>query len=156
MIWQPAAVYGFVRAARFRAEQWAPAVALALATSGGNDAFRDCPEPGRVVDRRGLFGIDVVARPELAGRDLFDPRTSAQVAYALTTGAEGTFDWSTVPVPAVDDPIYQTAMAAVRAGRTTQKVGNGAESAATAPAGSPLARMAEIGQYLQQQATGSV
>lgn len=156
MIWGPGAIYGFARAARFRPEQWAPITALALATSGGDDAFRDCPAPGRVVDRRGLWGVDVVARPDLADRDLYDPRTAAQVAHALTVAAQGSYDWSTVAVPAVLDPQYQAAMQAIRNGITTQDVDETAQDSLTGDPAGPVARLLDSVQYLQHKATGGM
>lgn len=116
MIWPPAAVYGFVRAAGFRTEQWARATALAIATSGGDDLYRDVSHPGPAVDRRGLFGIDVVRFAEFSGDDLLDPRTNCRAAYALTVGYDGGFGWSAVPVPTPTSPAFLAAAGAVRGG----------------------------------------
>lgn len=153
MIWEPAAVYGFVRAARFRTEQWAPAVALALASSAGDDGYRDVPAIGRGVDRRGLFAIDVVAHPELADRDLFDPRTNCQCAHALTVAAGDSFDWSTVPVPAGVDPWAAVAKAAVRAGITSQTFGGRPLDARETVAGPATVALAETVAYARHMAT---
>jgi len=122
VIWTPGAVYGFVRAAGFPVECWAAATALALSVSGGDDLFRDVGWPGPSVDRRGLFGVDVVAHPGVGGVDLFDPRDNVRAAYALWTAAGRSFEWSWAAVPPVGSQAYTAAAAAVRAGVTTQPV----------------------------------
>lgn len=116
MIWSPRAVFGFVREARFPVEQWARAVALALATSAGDDLYRDVCWPGPSVDRRGLFGIDARQHPGWAGEDLFHPATNVKVAQALTAAADGTFGWSAVAVPLPGSEAFAAAATAVRGG----------------------------------------
>jgi hypothetical protein len=134
MIWEPRAVYGFVRAAGFRTDQWAPAVALVLACSGGDDLFRDVAWPGPALDRRGLFGLDVVAHPELAGVDLFDPRSNCHAAYALSVAANGDWGWAGCPMPATDSEAFTAAKAAVRAGPGGQVITAGGVGPVSSPA----------------------
>lgn len=122
MMWEPRAVYGFVRAAGFRSEQWGPAVALVLACSAGDDLYRDVAWPGPSVDRRGLFGIDVVSRPELADHDLFDPRQNCRAAYALSVAAEGDWGWAGAIMPPTSSEAFTEAKAAVRAGPAGQAI----------------------------------
>lgn len=126
MIWSPRAVFGFVREARFPVEEWARAVALVLASSGGDDLYRDVAWPGPSVDRRGLFGIDVAADPSLGADDLFHPATNAKVAQALTAASDGTFGWSAVPVPLPGSEAFTAAAAAVRGGAVGHPMSSGA------------------------------
>lgn len=98
MRWVPAVVAGFAADAGWRGGDLVTAVAVALATSDGDDAYRDVQWPGPSVDRRGLFGIDVtVSFPDYVDR-LYDPRENAQRAYVLWRHHGGTFDWSPVYV----------------------------------------------------------
>lgn len=93
MIWGPPAVAGFARRAGFR-EELALAVALALAVSHGDDAYQWAYEAGRAVtDQRGLWGVDVMAHPEVIGMDLFHPQQAADAAYLLYQRGGGTWTW---------------------------------------------------------------
>lgn len=152
MIWSPGAVYGFVRAAGFGAVQWAQATALALATSGGDDLYRDVAWPGPAVDRRGLFGIDVVRFGQYAADDLLNPATNAKVALALTRSCDGLFDWSAVPVPTPGSEAFTEAAAAVRAGVVTQPLasGFGVSSVAGLDPGE-LEQLAGISDYVRSR-----
>lgn len=122
MIWEPRAVYGFVRAAGFRDVQWGPAVALALTVSAGDDLYRDAAFPGPSVDRRGLFGIDALAHPELGDRDLFNPRDNCRAAYALSVAAQGDWGWAGAMMPPTSSEAFTVAKAAVRAGPAGQAI----------------------------------
>lgn len=152
MLWSPQAVYGFVRAAGFPTDQWACATAVALACSAGDDLYRDVAWPGPSVDRRGLWAIDVVAHPELAAADLFDPRNSARAAYALWTAADGSYGWAGCPVPPVTSETYQTAMEAVRRGPASQPLMTAAQAVALDPAAQRAAvDLAGISDYVRSR-----
>lgn len=152
MRWDPRAVYGFVRAAGFRTDQWGPAVALVLECSGGDDLYRDVAWPGPSVDRRGLFGIDVVARSDLAEHDLFDPRVNTRVAYGLSVAAQGGWDWAGCPMPATSSEAFSVAKAAVRAGPAAQPFGSGFRAGEMDPETLEVARaLAGISDYVRSR-----
>lgn len=156
MIWQPRAVYAFVRAAGFRVDQWAPATALVLAASAGDDLYRDVAWPGPSVDCRGLFALDVVAHGELAGYDLFNPERNCRAAYALSTAAGGSWDWSGIAMPATTSEAFTAAKAAVRAGPGGQRLATGAFGAAvSSEARARIRELAGISDYVRSRyATG--
>jgi hypothetical protein len=93
LIWGPPAIAGFAQRAGFR-EELALAVALALAVSHGDDSYRWSYDVGRAVtDQRGLWGIDVMAHPEVADLDLFHPQQAADAALLLYRRGGGTWSW---------------------------------------------------------------
>jgi hypothetical protein len=113
MRWSAYGVAGFARAAGFVGMDLVDAVALALATSHGDDAYHHVSEPGPTVDERGLWGIDVVQYPGLAQRDLFDPAVNAGAAMMLAHTAEGPFNWSPVWRAGVPTDCFAAATGAV-------------------------------------------
>lgn len=68
------------------------AVATALATSAGDPAYHHLVTPGPVADYRGLWGLDVVARPGFADMDLHHPEEAAD-AMADLVHSTGGFGW---------------------------------------------------------------
>lgn len=120
MIWEPRAILGFLQTAGFRTEQWGPALAIVLACSAGDDLYRDVAYPGPSVDHRGLFGLDVIAHPQLAETDLFNPRTNCAAAYTLSTTAQGSWGWAGCPVPPTSSDVFTAAKQAVRLGAKAQ------------------------------------
>lgn len=140
MIWTPQAVYGFARAAGFPTDQWCRTTAVALACSGGDDLYRDVAWPGPSLDRRGLWAVDVIAHPEMAADDLFDPRRVARAAYALWRASDGDYGWAGCPVPPVGSEAWETAAAAVRRGPALM----GLLTAAQAVALDPTAQRARV------------
>lgn len=96
MQWVPAVVARFARGAGFAGDELVPAVAVALATSDGDDLWHQVNEPGPSYDGRGLWGVDVVEAPELADLDLYDPRVNATAAHSLSAAAGGSLAWSPV------------------------------------------------------------
>lgn len=152
MLWSPGAVYGFVRAAGFRTDQWGRAVALALATSSGDDLYHDVAWPGPSHDARGLFGIDVARYGQFAGEDLFDPRRNCRVAYALTTAADGDFGWSSTPMPSTTSEAFVAAVAAIKRGVTGQAI----PTSSTDPGSDPtvleqMRALAGLSDYVRTQ-----
>lgn len=152
-MWEPRAVYGFVRAAGFRTEQWCPAVAVALACSAGDSLYRDVAWPGPSVDRRGLFAIDVVAHSALGDLDLFDPRDNCRAAYALWNAADGAWTWAGCPVPGRLSEAYEAAADAVRRGPAQQPLARGIAYVATpgTVTGDTLRSLAGISDFVRSR-----
>lgn len=96
MLWAPTAIAGFASRAGWRGDELAIAVALVLAGTAGDDLARDMFGSPPVVDRRGLWLVDVVAYPEHAGIGLYDPLANANAAHSLYTAGSRSFDWSPV------------------------------------------------------------
>lgn len=75
------------------------AVAVAMAETGGTlDANAHCLDcvPGIHEDSRGLWQINVIAHPDMAGMNLYDPATCARAAFTVYTDAGRSFrPWST-------------------------------------------------------------
>lgn len=67
------------------------AIACARVASGGVPAYEHVVWPGPVAHYRGLWGVDTIEWPRLAGRPLEDPHVAARAAYELTE--EHGFDW---------------------------------------------------------------
>lgn len=95
MKWGARALTGIVRAAGFPADLEAEAVALALATSGGDDCYHYRPGMPGSGDLRGLWGVDVDRWPWCATHDLWTATGNAAAALDLTRAA-GHFGWSPV------------------------------------------------------------
>lgn len=83
MRWTPEVVAGFARRAGFTGDNLVIATAIALATSGGDDAWQWRPNDGSAIDMRGLFGIDVARYPRVKERALFNAQVNADTANAL-------------------------------------------------------------------------
>jgi len=78
----------------WRGDDLVVAVALALTDSAGDPgAWTERGGPGG-WDMRGLWQLDTRAYPTLSARDLFDPRTNAQAAYALWKRHGGFAGWA--------------------------------------------------------------
>jgi hypothetical protein len=105
-------VAGFAQRAGWRGGDLATAVAIALHASAGNDLAHDVAHPGPVIDRRGLWAIDVAQHPDLLPLDLFRPEVNADAAHALYVGAGRAFTWSAHYVAGLAD---EAVTAAVRA-----------------------------------------
>jgi hypothetical protein len=95
------------------------ATALAWATSGGDDHYRDTFGAPPTIDLRGLWGIDLVEWSTYGFRDLFDPRQNARIAVALTGDEDGTLDWSPVWRAGVDRQLRDDCAAIVASGQRT-------------------------------------
>lgn len=93
MHWSGYAIKGFALGAGFPSDVLAGAVAVAWVVSEGDDHWFELVGDPPVFDRRGLWGVDLVAHPEYEHRNLFDPRQNARVAYDLWVGSGGTFAW---------------------------------------------------------------
>lgn len=79
--------------AGWRGEDAVVAVALALATSGGDSGYASGTVAGQPPDRIGLWGVSVARYPGLAGFDLTDPIISARTAWKLWHVSEHTWAW---------------------------------------------------------------
>lgn len=86
----------FAGVAGFAGDSLVSATALALAASGGDDAWRFAGGLGAGFDQRGLWALDVRRVPFVAGLDLFDPRTNAAATKAAYDAAGGDFGWHPV------------------------------------------------------------
>lgn len=94
--WPASTVAHFAREAGFRDDELVEAIAVALASSGAQDAYvQDSFMPG-VSRMVGLFGIDVVLFTDYTEQELFDPRESSRAAYELTLLQPRGFAWSAV------------------------------------------------------------
>lgn len=89
-------IYNAARKAGFAPARAAIATAIALAESGG-DPGAHCDDcfPGVHEDSRGLWQINVVAHPQMAGWNLYDPATNARAAFAISNGGRNFTPWST-------------------------------------------------------------
>jgi hypothetical protein len=72
------------RTAGFFGDELTNAVAVAIATSGGCPGYDHPVWPGPVAHYKGLFGVDTVQWPQVAGSELHSPWVAADVAYELT------------------------------------------------------------------------
>lgn len=68
------------------------AIATALATSGGNQAYEHAIYPGPVALYKGLWGVDLCEHGEYVGENLADPQRATEAAYDLTQ-EHGGFGW---------------------------------------------------------------
>lgn len=109
---------GLALAHGFAHDDAARAVAVALATSGGDTDYRLALPYGTPVDRRGLYGIDVCAWPEIAGYLLDDPDVNTAAAFALWRAAGDSFSWTPYATAAATDRFAGVARAAVDAPAT--------------------------------------
>lgn len=82
--------------AGFRGKGLTTAVAVALAESGGRWGARchNCI-PGYREDSRCAFQINVNAHPRYRGSSIYQPRTCARAAYAISGGGTNWRPWST-------------------------------------------------------------
>lgn len=96
MRWEPGALAGFLAAPRLNGEQLAEGVAVALAATGGDDAYEATAGRPLLWDRRGPWAIDVVAYPWAGMLNLADPRIAAAAARDLWHDAGDSWAWSPV------------------------------------------------------------
>lgn len=94
MIWTPEAIVGFAHTAGFRGAVLTDAVAIALASSGGDDALRHLGPAGYQSDTRGLWQIDVARLTGFGKGNLYDPIRNAKAAYRLWNAYEKGWDWN--------------------------------------------------------------
>jgi hypothetical protein len=152
MLWTPRAVLTFIRSAGFGVTDWTTALALVIACSGCDNLYRDVADPGPSVDARGLFGLDVVRFPDLAGVDLFDPRSNCHAARTLHVAADGGWGWAGCPVPATTSEAFTEAKAAVRAGPKDQTLAESSALAGLRGAGLETARaLAGFSDYVRSR-----
>lgn len=124
MRWSPWILTQVARRAGWVGDELVDAVALALATSGGEDAFRYVVDPGPLVDQRGVWGIDVARIPEWASADLVDLDVNAAAAHSLYVVAGDSFDWSPVWRAGIKDQTREQALEAVTSAVETQSEQN--------------------------------
>lgn len=104
---------GLALAHGFPHDDAARAVAVALATSHGDTDYRLVIGTPPVIDRRGLYGIDVIAWPAIAGYLLDDPDVNTAAAFALWRAAGDSFSWTPYATAAATDRYAGVARAAV-------------------------------------------
>src|SRR4051794_32076735 len=126
----PAQVYNAARAGGFSPTAAIMATAVALAESGGNPAAH-CHNcfPGVTEDSRGLWQINVDAHPDMAGWNLYDPKTNARAAYSISSGGRSFGAWSTYT-----NGAYRNTLPQVYSGLG---ITAGAQPPASAPGGVP-------------------
>lgn len=114
MRWDPETVAGWGKTVGWQGENLAEAVAVAMATSGCDDAYRAADPLGQQLDAIGLWGIQMEPTgsawrlvnisshfPGWRGPEqprtynFYDPLTNAGAAFGLWTAAGG-WDWSPV------------------------------------------------------------
>lgn len=127
MIWPPEAVAYFAGRAGFTGDDLVDAVAVALAVSGGDDAYHWTSSPAGAHDERGLWGLDVITTPALADVNLYGPQTAAEAAYVAWTASGGCWE----AVTAYGPSAYRQALPVARAAA--------ASPTGTIPLPSPLA-----------------
>jgi hypothetical protein len=109
MMWSPAVLAGIASRVGFADDELAAAVAVALTTSGGDDRYRWRTGSPTQVDARGLWGVDVIARPEWRAYDLWNPAINAAAAHSLYTAAGGSWSWSPVFPAGITRETWETA-----------------------------------------------
>lgn len=126
----PAQVYNAARAGGFSPTAAIMATAVALAESGGNpDAHCLNCFPGIREDSRGLWQINVDAHPDMAGWNLYDPKTNARAAYKISSGGRSFGAWSTYTSGAYRSTLPQV--------YSDLGITAGAQPPASAPGGVP-------------------
>lgn len=136
MLWTPARVAGFAQAAGFRGAPLVDAIAVALATSGGDDAWHLEVGIGPVVDQRGLWGLDVAAWPTYADQNLWRPSVAATAARALYRACGLSWGWAPAWRAGIAPAILTAAATAARQPSDSQPLPANPNPAA---AGSPYA-----------------
>lgn len=94
MRWDDPSLAGFAQRAGWEGGDVNVAVAVILATSGGDDAYGYQPPytPGHTYV--GLFGIDTGAYPQFDGSLMRNPIYNAEAAFTLWTQAGKSFKWN--------------------------------------------------------------
>lgn len=115
MIWTPAALAGMMLAAGWAPDDAVTAVAIVLATSRGDDGWRDVGTSSLPVDRRGLFGLDVTCWAEVDPALWEDPANNVAGARELWRAAGDTFSWAPAWCAGLDAGTVAAARAAVDA-----------------------------------------
>ncbi len=78
----------------WRGDDAVVALALALATSGGNSSYGAETATEPALRRRGLWGIDLDRYPGVQKFDLADPMVTGVVAMQLWHATDRRWDWS--------------------------------------------------------------
>lgn len=143
MIWRPPAVADFARRAGFTRGPLVTAVAVALAASGGDDAWWWHPLGTGHIDERGLWALDLGALPELQGRDLWHPLRCAEACREVYLARGRRWDWHRVAAGGLHERHRQTAEAAARAPSPRQLEDPGSPDLAELSSSRALRRMAE-------------
>lgn len=107
-LWSANNVAHFARGAGFVDQTQVDAVALALATTRGDDAWHYVTGFGPSVDQRGLWALDVAKVPWIAGLDLFSPATAASALRRLYEANLATLAWH----PSYESPAFLRALPA--------------------------------------------
>lgn len=94
MRWDDGSIVGFARRANFAGGQLDTAIAVALATSGGDDAYEYTPIFGPRHHWVGMWGIDVLAYPQFDASLMRNPVYCAEAAYYLTRLNNQGWVWS--------------------------------------------------------------
>jgi hypothetical protein len=114
MRWDAVEIARFARDGGFHENNIRDAVAVALATSGGNDTYDVAAHTPGAGHWKGLWGVDVDRYPEYAEMDLHTPKVAAQVAYELCREHDG-WTWSPAAVAGIHGShIAQAATARTR------------------------------------------
>jgi hypothetical protein len=93
----PGQIYNAARSAGFGPASAVVMTMISLAESNGGDPNAHCHNcfPGITEDSRGLWQINVDAHPDMAGWNLYDPKTNARAAYSVSSGGKNFTPWST-------------------------------------------------------------
>lgn len=93
MIWRAPALCGFAESAGFVPADVPTAVAVALAASGGDDAYVARPWAGSLAVHVGLWQLEVTTSDVDATAVLLDPYRNAQAALAAFEDAGASWAW---------------------------------------------------------------
>jgi Lysozyme like domain len=96
MRWDDPSIAGFARQAGWAGGDVALATAIALAASGGDDAYEDAPLWGAGQHYVGLWGVDITANPQYDASLMRNPVYSAEAAHTLWLASGRRWDWSPV------------------------------------------------------------
>ena len=147
MNWTVARVAGFAADAGFRGDALVEAVAVAWATSGGNDQWSYRQDPGPQTDQRGLWGIDVVKYPRDAALDLLRPQVAAQAAFTEYVMADGSWEWSATWRAGITPDVWAVARSAAEHPSRVQSATNPRSQLGSGTLDASMARIADAAQY---------
>lgn len=94
MRWDDPSIAGFAYRAGFRSGDQATAVAIALATSGGDDAYEYSPLFGPRHHWVGLWGVDILEFPQFDASLMRNPVYCAEAAYFIWAATGTSWAWS--------------------------------------------------------------
>jgi hypothetical protein len=94
--WGVAQVASWAGDAGWAGDGLSDAVALALASSGGDDHHVSNPSYTEALERRGLFALRRCEAPQLDPGDLFDPVANTKAAFAHWRDMGGVWSWHPV------------------------------------------------------------